>query len=160
MSNVIWKGRFPDKIIINDPEIVSSDFGENVVSIPTQLNMEDEAEKKLIDFQEAIIRIIDAIIDEWIDDYLKIRGEKLESGEEINIEKRNYLKETTSIWDEMYIRAQWIDNAIDFVWNDDQVWVEFKPEYILWAIEWLLNTYRNKVFKQLIRNEKRFRTNK
>lgn len=160
MWKLIWVGRFPEKVIVNDTEIVSSDLPENVVAIPTQLNMEDAAEKELMDFQEAIIRVIDAIIDEWIDDYLKIKGEKLESEEEIDIEKRNLLHETTAIWDEMFIKAQWIEDAIDFVWNDEQVWIDFKPEYILWAIEWLLNTYRDRVFKKLIRNEKRFRNNK
>ena len=160
MWKLIWVGRFPEKVIINDSELLHSDFPENVVAIPTQLNMEDAAEKELMDFQEAIIRVIDAIIDEWIDDYLKIKGEKLESDEEIDIEKRNLLHETTAIWDEMFIKAQWIEDAIDFVWNDEQVWIDFKPEYILWAIEWLLNTYRNRVFEKLIRNEKRFRNNK
>lgn len=160
MWKIIWVGRFPEKVIVNDKEIVKSDLPENVVAIPTQLNMEDAAEKELMDFQEAIIRVIDAIIDEWIDDYLKIKGTKLESEEEIDIEKRNLLHETTAIWDEMFIKAQWIEDAIDFVWNDEQVWIDFKPEYILWAIEWLLNTYRNRVFEKLVRNEKRFRNNK
>lgn len=160
MWKLIWVGRFPEKIIVNDTEIVSSDLPENVVAIPTQLNMEDAAEKELMDFQEAIIRVIDAIIDEWIDDYLKIKGIELESEEEIDIEKRNLLHETTAIWDEMFIKAQWIEDAIDFVWNDEQVWVDFKPEYILWAIEWLLNIYRNRVFKKLIRNEKKLKNNK
>lgn len=160
MWKIIWVGRFPEKVIVNDTEIVSSDLPENVVAIPTQLNMEDAAEKELMDFQESIIRVIDAIIDEWIDDYLKIKGTKLESEEEIDIEKRNLLHETTAIWDEMFIKAQWIEEAIDLVWNDDDVWVEFTEQYILWAIEWLLNTYRDRVFKKLIRNEKRFRNNK
>jgi len=34
MSNVIL-GKFPDKIIINDPEITSNDLGEKIVKIPT-----------------------------------------------------------------------------------------------------------------------------
>lgn len=160
MWKIIWIGRFPERVILNDPEILQSDLPENVVAIPTQLNMEDAAEKEMMDFQEAIIQVIDAIIDEWIDDYLKIKGEKLASEEEIDIEKRNLLKETTNIWDEMFLKAQWIEDAIDFVWNDEQVWIDFKPEYILWAIEWLLNTYRKRVLEKLIRNEKRFKNNK
>lgn len=159
MWNLIWKGKFPDKIILNDTEIVRTDFPKNVSSIPTQLNMEDAAEKELMDFQEAIIKVIDAIIDEWIEDYLKVKWDKLENEEETDIEKRNLLQETTEIWDEMFIKSQAIEDAIDYVWNDEQVSIEFKPEYILWAIEWLLNTYRNRVFKKLIRNEKRFRNN-
>ncbi|MDD3144626.1 MAG: hypothetical protein PHV23_00785 [Candidatus Gracilibacteria bacterium] len=159
MGNLIGKGKFPDKIILNDTEIVRTDFPKNVSSIPTQLNMEDAAEKELMDFQEAIIKVIDAIIDEGIEDYLKVKGDKLENEEETDIEKRNLLQETTEIWDEMFIKSQAIEDAIDYVGNDEQVSIEFKPEYILGAIEGLLNTYRNRVFKKLIRNEKRFRNN-
>lgn len=159
MWNIIWKWRFPDKVIRNDKKIVSTDFSENVVCIPTQLNMENTAKNELMDFKDAIIRVIDAIIDEWIDDYLTFKWEKIESEEEVDIEKRNLLKETTEIWDEMLIKALAIEDTVDFIWSDYQVWIDFKPEYILWAIEWLLNTYRNRVFEKLIRNEKKLKNN-
>jgi len=63
MSNVIL-GKFPDKIIINDPEIASNDFGEKIVKIPTRFNKEREIESKINELQESIIKIIDRIIEE------------------------------------------------------------------------------------------------
>ncbi|MDD2907295.1 MAG: hypothetical protein PHH98_01510 [Candidatus Gracilibacteria bacterium] len=159
MGNIIGKGRFPDKVIRNDKKIVSTDFSENVVCIPTQLNMENTAKNELMDFKDAIIRVIDAIIDEGIDDYLTFKGEKIESEEEVDIEKRNLLKETTEIWDEMLIKALAIEDTVDFIGSDYQVGIDFKPEYILGAIEGLLNTYRNRVFEKLIRNEKKLKNN-
>ena len=159
MSNVIL-GKFPDKIIINDPEIASNDFGEKIVKIPTRFNKEREIESKINELQESIIKIIDRIIEEWIEDFLTETWEKIDDDIELDLRKRELLKHTRKIWDEMYIKSQWIEEAIDFVWNDEKVSIDIKPEYLLWAIEWLLNNYRNKVFKQLIKNEKRLKNNK
>lgn len=152
MWNLIWEGRFPSKTIINTTEIVEDDLPENVIPIGTPLSISDNIEREVMEYESEIIKLIDDIIDWWINDYIVHKKEENSDTYELEIRKRNLLRETTHIWKEMYIKAQWIEDAINFVWNDIQVWFDLKPEYILWAIEWLLNTYRNRVFEKLVSN--------
>lgn len=160
MTNIIWIGRFPEKVIENTREASDEELKWKVIKIPTRFNKEREIEWKINEFQELIIEIIDRIIDDWIDDFLMYSREKIDDIVELDLRKRELLKHTTKIWDQMFLKSQWIEEAIDLVWNDEEVWVEFKPEYVLWTVEWLLNNYRDRVFKELIRNENKFKNNR
>jgi len=52
----------------------------------------------------------------------------------------------------MYIKTQAIEETLDFIADND--WdVEIYDWFLFWAIEWVLENYRDRVFDALIENE-------
>lgn len=149
MGDVIWINRFRDKPVDNPyAEILDqTQYWNNVVCIPTQLNLEQAAISEIELVEQRVIEIIDNIINLWIEDYKNYLEEKGK-----NSWNRNLLDETTQIWDEMIIKAQAIEEALDFVKEND--WdIEIEDWYLFWAIEWVLANYRERVFDKLVENE-------
>ncbi len=155
MGDIIWVGRFKDKRVVNpNVEILDqSQYWKNVVCLPTQLNLEQTAIKEIQEQEEKVIAAIDYIIDLWIKDYTNYSKEKW-----INHSERNLLEETTKIWEEMLLKAETIEETIDFIIEND-LDMEVEDWYVLDAIENILIDYRDRVFEKLVRNEKRFKNN-
>lgn len=159
MWDIIWKGRFPKKVVINHRESTEEDLNRNVTALPTKLYLEHKVQNEIRLFEKAVIEIIDRLIDESIEDYLKYK--KVNKDDEFyELDKSELTRKTTSIWESMFTEARTIEETINHIWNDDDVWVEFTEHYILWVIEWLLNTYRWKIFWELVKNEKKIKNNK
>ena len=87
------------------------------------------------EMQNTIVRIIDEIIDSWIQEYKKT-----------NNHIWNFQSDTTDIWQEMYLKAQAIEDTFDYISNDDEtdIWW-FSDTYIYDSIAFLLYDYREKV---------------
>ncbi len=149
MWELIWVWKFQTKPVINTHSWILDikNCGDNIVSIDTQLNLEQRALSENEEEEEKIIWIIDNIINLWIWDYEEHIKENWR-----NSWKRNLLNETLPLWDEMYIKTQAIEETLDFIADND--WdVEIYDWFLFWAIEWVLENYRDRVFDALIENE-------
>ncbi len=146
MWDVIWRWKFP-----SEEDISKRSKKENTKNNNSSLiNIDDFIERKssdinieqdIQDFWEEIIRIIDNIIDKWIDRY-KSR---------VNSNKP-YTEETIKIWEEMYYKSRWIEDWFDYI-NSDPDWdIEIHWDYILEAIENILSPYSSVVYEYLLKN--------
>lgn len=153
MGDIIrWK--FRDEAVDNPyAEVLDQcQYWDNVVCLPTQLNMEQSTIREIEEQEARVIEIIDRIIELGIEDYTNYLAEKWK-----NHWERNLTEETTRIWDEMFTKAQTVEETLDFVKDND--WdVEIEEWYLFWAIEAILEDYRIRVFEKLVRNENRFKT--
>lgn len=153
MGDIIrWK--FRDEAVDNPyAEVLDQcQYWDNVLCLPTQLNMEQSTIREIEEQEARVIEIIDRIIELGIEDYTNYLAEKWK-----NHWERNLTEETTRIWDEMFTKAQTVEETLDFVKDND--WdVEIEEWYLFWAIEAILEDYRIRVFEKLVRNENRFKT--
>lgn len=160
MWELIWMDRFSKKIINNDPEITKSDYPDKVRILKTSLNISDITQREIRDFEDSVIEIIDEIIDEWLDNYLKLKWKRTWDDIYIDLDKWNLRRQTTHVWDEMFMKAKTIEETIKLMWDDDDIWIDFDAEYILSSIEIQLNNYRNRIFWEIMKIEKKLKNNK
>lgn len=121
----------------------TTEIPNNVSQIPTNLNLTDSIEKEVDEFHNQINIIIEAIIQNWIIDYLDVSNQP---NNHDNLSKYN--KDTDLIFTEMKKKANTIDDTIDYMENtlDDF----FAWEFVLRTIADLLSIYRDEVCDVLL----------
>lgn len=146
MWDIIWVGNFPSVEEIEKRKKETSKIDNNSwpVSIYNFIDKDSDdldIDQEIQDFWEEVIRIIDSIIEKWIDRF-KSRTNS----------NNSYTKETMEIWQEMFNKARWIEDWFDYL-NDDEDWdVEIHWDYILEAIENILSPYSSVVYEHLLKN--------
>lgn len=145
---VIWIWRFPSVKEVNKRK---RRFSQLIKDESIEEKVEDIREYKdwklaveIQDFWEEIIKIIDDIIDNWIDRYKWTTWNKGE-----------FTQETIKLWGEMYQRARWIEDMADYI-NDDEDWnLEIEAWYILESIRNILSPYSSIVFETLMNDKEK-----
>lgn len=61
----------------------------------------------------------------------------------------NLYEDATDIWNEMFIKACWIEDWLKYMEEEDEFPFELDESYILQAISDILNPYQKTVFKEL-----------
>ncbi len=148
MTNVIWIWRFPSKKEVENRKkrfsqlIKDETIDQKITEIRKYKDWEIAVE--IQDFWEEIIKIIDNIIDTWIDRYKWVTWEE-----------NPFTEETIKIWEEMYQRARWIEDMADYI-NDDEDWsFEIESSYILESINNILSPYSSVVFEYLMNKKEK-----
>ncbi len=152
MWNVIWQGRFSAQEKIINPELSECSHLDDKNIIAFQQEDELAIILELDEFEMKVILIIDTIVDEWISDYLHSKNQKVSELLENN---RSFVDEVAQIWEEMYTKSQAICDTLEFIEEEEDLWLEFTEEFVFWAIESQLDIYKHEVFSLLCENDKK-----
>lgn len=143
MWDVIWKGKFPE-IPKSRKNNITPELDDLIELWEAWSNVvffqEIEKNDEIDDFKDLIVEIIDDIINLWMEDF------------RMHIWKGKYwnlYEDTTDIWNEMFIKACWIEDWLKYMEEEDEFPFELDDSYILQAISDILNPYQKTVFNEL-----------
>ncbi len=152
-NNLIGINKFPTKEEINKKikknKKVNKGIKPNTQNIKDiEDYREDEEEIWMTIIQVEILRLVDQIIELWINQYIQENENSFEDTEDIH-------EEIDLLTIEMLTKANAIDDTYNYLNEDDENIVYYDENYILNTINDLLEWYTDKVQLILIQNAKK-----
>lgn len=130
------------------------EFWEKVSLIPNQATREHLIWLRADDFQRRIFRVIDWIISDGINNFITYAQELDDSDEyKKELENRDFMKQLQHFSIEMKIKADTIDDTLDYV-EDESLDLIFLEDQKIEIISELLEWYRQRIFEFLDKKEK------
>lgn len=159
MAEILWEWVFkPHSRVRKDEKIALGlddwEFWKKVSLIPNQATREHLIWLRADDFQRRIFRVIDWIISDGINNFITYAQELDDSDEyKKELENRDFMKQLQHFSIEMKIKADTIDDTLDYV-EDESLDLIFLEDQKIEIISELLEWYRQRIFEFLDKKEK------